>query len=331
MMTKKFVSFTLGCLLLLTTACGQSTIQTDQSNTPHLTKIKVGHLVALDMAPLFLAKELNIFEKYGLDVETVFFSNPGDNNTALATGNIDIMVNPFTLPYFAKNSGIDMKIISNAGGHGVIEIVIQDTYDVHTPSELHTFITSDTQSKLKVGLLQGDTLEMVFGDMITPLGLTFDDFEIVWFQDLLSMVDSFKSEQIDILSHIKPYTTNLVVNHNAKVLTNHETIWGTNTPNCVVAVLGKTLETQTDMVENYLNATQEAFDIIINDPQLATDVLSKSNYYQVDHMVLAKALETQSKTKNTSMDINTHAVNTVLKNMAEQGYIKMPEEEIIVQ
>ena len=43
-------------------------------------KIKVGHLVALDMAPLFVAKEKGYFKEEGLDVETVFFSNPGDNN-----------------------------------------------------------------------------------------------------------------------------------------------------------------------------------------------------------------------------------------------------------
>ncbi|MDB4982616.1 MAG: ABC-type nitrate/sulfonate/bicarbonate transport system, substrate-binding protein, partial [Myxococcales bacterium] len=61
-----------------------------------MTKIKVGHLVALDMAPLFVAKEAHYFEKYGLEVEPVFFANPGDNNAALAGGAIDLSINPFT-------------------------------------------------------------------------------------------------------------------------------------------------------------------------------------------------------------------------------------------
>jgi hypothetical protein len=43
------------------------------------------------------------------------------------------------------------------------------------------------------------------------VGLTYDNFEMVWFQDLLAMVQAFETKQIDILSHIKPYTTNQVV------------------------------------------------------------------------------------------------------------------------
>ena len=43
-----------------------------------LTKVKAGHLVALDMAPLFVGKESGCFEKAVLDVETIFFANPGD-------------------------------------------------------------------------------------------------------------------------------------------------------------------------------------------------------------------------------------------------------------
>ena len=224
-----------------------------------------------------------------------------------------------------------MKIISNAGGHGVIEIVAQGAYQIQSPSDLQSFASSTPNQKLKVGLLQGDTLEMIFGDMIKPIGLTYDDFEIVWFQDLLAMVDSFKSKQIDILSHIKPYTTNLVVNHGATILTNNEIIWGTNAPNCVTVVLGNTLETKPDIIQSYLDATQEAFDIIINDPKQAATILGKSNYYQVDQTVLSQAFESQALSQNTSMDINKTAIKTVLRKMAEQGYIDMPEEEIIVE
>jgi ABC-type nitrate/sulfonate/bicarbonate transport system substrate-binding protein len=72
-----------------------------------LTKVKAGHLVALDMAPLFVGKESGCFEKAVLDVETIFFANPGDNNAALAGGSIDFSTNPFTLPFFAANSGAD--------------------------------------------------------------------------------------------------------------------------------------------------------------------------------------------------------------------------------
>jgi ABC-type nitrate/sulfonate/bicarbonate transport system substrate-binding protein len=81
-----------------------------------LTKVKAGHLVALDMAPLFVGKESGCFEKAVLDVETIFFANPGDNNAALAGGSIDFSTNPFTLPFFAANSGVSIRVISGAIG-----------------------------------------------------------------------------------------------------------------------------------------------------------------------------------------------------------------------
>lgn len=49
-------------------------------------------------------------------VETIFFANPGDNNAALAGGSIDFSTNPFTLPFFAANSGVPIRVISGAGG-----------------------------------------------------------------------------------------------------------------------------------------------------------------------------------------------------------------------
>ncbi|NEQ53176.1 MAG: ABC transporter substrate-binding protein, partial [Leptolyngbya sp. SIO3F4] len=57
--------------------------------TAELVPVKAGHLVALDMAPLFVGVESGCFEENGLAVETVAFTNPGDNNAALAGGSID--------------------------------------------------------------------------------------------------------------------------------------------------------------------------------------------------------------------------------------------------
>ena len=86
-----------------------------------LTRVTAGHLVALDMAPLFVGTESGCFEEQGLEVDTRFFANPGDNNSALAGGSIDFSTNPFTLPFFAANSGVPIRTVSAAGGWGVIE------------------------------------------------------------------------------------------------------------------------------------------------------------------------------------------------------------------
>lgn len=78
----KKLTATLACAALMAVSASVSAAQP-------LIKVKAGHLVAIDMAPLFVAKESGCFNKQGLDVETLFFANPGDNNAALAGGAID--------------------------------------------------------------------------------------------------------------------------------------------------------------------------------------------------------------------------------------------------
>jgi ABC-type nitrate/sulfonate/bicarbonate transport system substrate-binding protein len=66
------------------TAEAPSSDSAEAAPSDDLIPVKAGHLVALDMAPLFVGVESGCFEQNGLAVETVFFTNPGDNNAALA-------------------------------------------------------------------------------------------------------------------------------------------------------------------------------------------------------------------------------------------------------
>jgi len=127
MWTKKVITLSLSTLVVSLTivscttpkqsAEGPTTIPSVGGSAGQtLTSIKVGHLVALDMAPLFVGVESGCFKQNGLAVETVVFTNPGDNNAALAGSAIDFNINPFTLPFFAASSGVPIKTIAAAGG-----------------------------------------------------------------------------------------------------------------------------------------------------------------------------------------------------------------------
>jgi ABC-type nitrate/sulfonate/bicarbonate transport system substrate-binding protein len=179
-----------------------------------LTKVKAGHLVALDMAPLFVGKESGCFEKAGLDVETIFFANPGDNNAALAGGSIDFSTNPFTLPFFAANSGVPIRVISGAGGWGIIEVIAQKNTGLKSIADIKSYAASG-KPKLKIATLQGDTLELILTRSFANAGIDKSSVELVYFNDLLAMVEAFRSGQVEILSHIKPYTTEMEVDKGA--------------------------------------------------------------------------------------------------------------------
>lgn len=293
---------------------------TMQSARAELTKVKAGHLVALDMAPLFVGKESGCFEKYGLDVETVFFANPGDNNAALAGGAIDFSTNPFTLPFFAANSGVPIRVIAAAGGWGVMEVIAQKKLGFHSMADLKPYIKGTGKPKLKIATLQGDTLELILIREFAKLGIPVTAVEFVYFNDLLAMVEAFRGEQVDLLSHIKPYTTDMVASKGATVLTSNAKTWSPGTPNTVVSVLEKTLQKRPNVVESYLKGLICAAKIINQTPQKAVEYLTKGTYYRVSPNVLLNSFKSAPYPISFTPDLAS--IQSVVSDLTKLGYVK---------
>lgn len=288
--------------------------------------IKVGHLVALDMAPLFIAKEAGYFKDEGLDVETVFFSNPGDNNAALTGGSIQFAINPFTLAYLGSNSDVPMRIIANAGGNGIMQVVVQGKYNINNMDELVTYVKNHPNEKIKVGTLRGDTLDMILYKAFKDKGLSYDNFEMIWFDDLLAMVQSFKTGDVGILSHIQPYTTDLQVNYGAKFLTDNAIVWGKGTPNTTLIVLDNFAKQYPETTERFLRAENRALDLIKSNPEKAEQILAGKNYYKTPDNVLLTAFKTQ---KDATLRPNVEGMMTTINDMVAQKYIKAPLINIV--
>jgi ABC-type nitrate/sulfonate/bicarbonate transport system substrate-binding protein len=284
-----------------------------------LTKVKAGHLVALDMAPLFVGKESGCFEKAGLDVETIFFANPGDNNAALAGGSIDFSTNPFTLPFFAANSGVPIRVISGAGGWGIIEVIAQKNTGLKSIADIKSYAASG-KPKLKIATLQGDTLELILQRSFANAGIDTSSVELVYFNDLLAMVEAFRLGQVEILSHIKPYTTEMEVDKGAVLLTTNAETWTKYSPNTVVSILDKTLKDRPEIVKEYLEGLVCAADIINKDPDKAVTMLTKGNYFRVKPEVLTKAFKSASAPVSFVPDVES--IQGVVDDLTKLGYVK---------
>jgi len=310
---------TFACTLfsLSTLALGVLAVGSSEAADP--VKIKVGHLVALDMAPLFVAKETECFSQNGLDVETIFFANPGDSNAALAGKAIDFSINPFTLPFFAANSGVPIKVVAAAGGWGVMEVIASESLGLDSMDSLKKYIETHSE-KLKIATLQGDTLELILTREFEKTGIKQDDVELVYFNDLLAMVESFRNGKTDILSHIKPYTTEMITSKGATVLTNNAETWSTTAPNTVVSVLDETLQERPEIVEGYMKGLICAADLINSDPETAARILNDGHYFRVDSDVLVNAFSSAPAPISFIPDID--AVQSVVTDLANLGYIK---------
>jgi ABC-type nitrate/sulfonate/bicarbonate transport system substrate-binding protein len=293
---------------------------TGSSETAELTPVQVGHLVALDMAPLFVGVESGCFKENGLAVKTVAFTNPGDNNAALAGGAIDFNVNPFTLPFFAASSGVPIKTIAAAGGWGIMQVIAKKEYGIKSTKDLASYIKSTPKPKLRIATLRGDTLELILLDAFKKEKISVDSVEMVYFDDLLAMVDAFKLGKVDMLSHIKPYTTQFVESGAATVVTDNAEIWSPTTPNTVVSVLDKTLTGRPKVVESYVKGLQCAAKIINETPEKAVAFLKNGNYYRVEDKVLLKAFTSQPSPITFTPDLK--AVQSVVDAMVKLKYIK---------
>ena len=314
----KRLLFLLSLLGLVSVGCSPKKV--DNTTSDKLIDVKAGHLVALDMAPLFVGVESGCFVKNGINVETVAFTNPGDNNAALAGGSIDFSTNPFTLPFFAANSGVPIKTISAAGGWGVMQVIAKDYVGASSISDLKGFVKSNPDKKLKIATLRGDTLELILVDAFEDESISEDNFEFVYFDDLLAMVESFRVGAVDILSHIKPYTTQFIVSGDASLLTDNFTVWSPKTPNTVVSVLENTLTSKPEIVTSYIKGMQCAASIINDEPEKAISLLKQGNYYRVEDDVLLEAFTSQPSPITFTPDLNS--IQTVVDKMVDLNYIK---------
>jgi hypothetical protein len=89
------------------------------ARTQGLDTVNVGHLVGICMSPLFYAKAQEYFREEGLNVEMKFMPNPGDALTALNSGAMDIIHNPFTNAFVAAGQGATVRIIAGIGPGGI--------------------------------------------------------------------------------------------------------------------------------------------------------------------------------------------------------------------
>lgn len=283
-----------------------------------LTSVTVGHLVALDMAPLFVGVESGCFEQQGLAVDTRFFANPGDNNAALAGGSLDFNINPFTLPFFAANSGVPIRVLAAAGGWGVMEVIAQGELKLDSIEDLKKHVASDGK-KLSVAVLQGDTLELIMVTELARAALSTNDVEFIYFDDLLAMVEAFRSGRVDMLSHIKPYTSEMVENRGATMITNNATAWAEKAPNTVISTLQSTLDEKPEMVESFLKGMLCAADIINNDVDQALALLDGGNYFRVSEDVLRQAFSSAPQPISFTPDIDS--VQFVVDELTSMGYV----------
>ena len=285
--------------------------------------IQVGHLVGICMSPLFYAHATGLFKAEGLKVELKFMPNPGDALTALTAGQQDIVHIPFTNIIVAANNGAPVRIIGGSGAGGIF-LIAQAATGIKTIADLQ----KNRGKNLKLGAMRLNTFELMAYRALQNAGLSYGDFQMVWFNDTLSMASAFEAKAVDLVTHVEPFATRLVDKLGGVAIASNLDTWGKDGPDCVTNARIDFLEKYPEAARRYLRALVKADAAIKADREKAVDILDKGKYYRVDRDTLRAALPRQMPQVNL-IGAGEEGMRVAIKDMTTLGYIKTVPANLI--
>jgi len=283
-----------------------------------LETINVGHLVGICMSPLFYAKATEIFKEEGLDVQMKFMPNPGDALTALNSGAMDIIHNPFTNAFVAAGQGAPVRIIAGSGAGGLF-LVAQKETGIKSMADL----AAQKGKGLKIGTVRFNTFELTLYRALTKSGVAYSDYNIVWFNDTLALAAAFESKNLDLATHVEPFATRLIDQLGGVPIYSSLDAWGPHGPDCVINTTAKYLEAKPAAIKKYLKAVLRADAAIKADMVKAVDVLDAAKFYRVNKEVLTASLPRQMPQVDITKG-GDKGMEIAVADMVQLGYLKSP-------
>jgi NitT/TauT family transport system substrate-binding protein len=181
---------------------------------------------------------------------------------------------------------------------------------------------------LKIGAMRLNTFELMLYRALQNAGLSYKDFEMVWFNDTLSMASAFEAKAVDLVTHVEPFATRLVDKLGGVPIASNLDTWGKDGPDCVTNARIDFLEKYPDAARRYLRALVKADAAIKADGDKAVDILDKGKYYRVDKDTLRAALPRQRPQVNL-VGAGEQGMQTAIKDMTALGYIKKVPPNLI--
>lgn len=283
------------------------------------TKVRVGNLVGACMSPLFLAHGMGLFAEEGLKVELTFFGNAGDNLSSLVTGATQVIHNPFSNTFVARDVGEDLVIIAGSGKFG-LEVVARGGSGITSLADL----VARRGTGVRVGTARVNTQELTLFHLLKKNGLSYSDVEMVFFTDNLALGESLINGDIEVATVVQPYAARVVAEADATYLGNNETAWGPEAPDCVVTAPVSLVEEAPAWLPRYLRALVAAEDAFADDTSAAIDVLARGQYYKVDGEALVEGVKRQPPLVRLS-EPAIAAMAIGVEDMVELGYVKSVE------
>jgi NitT/TauT family transport system substrate-binding protein len=285
-----------------------------QSQLPDV--INVGHLVGICMSPLFFAHASGYFKDEGLNVQLKFMPNPGDAITALVSNAMDVIHNPFTNAYVGAAQGAPLRIVAGSGAGGLF-VIAQKESGIRSMADL----AARKGKGVKVGAMRFNTFELTLYRAMQQNNLAYGDFDMVWFNDTLSMASAFEAKAVDVATHVEPFATKMIDQLGGVPLVSNLDVWGPHGPDCVTKTSVRFMQSQPEALRRYIKALLRADAAIKADMAKAVDILDAGKYYRVDKATLTAALPRQKPQVDITQG-GENGMEIAVADMVTLGYVK---------
>ena len=245
--------FVLGCLLVLPFVSLQASPQSETA-----APLRVGIMPDADSLPFMLARDNGFFEREGVEVELINFSNPQERDAAIQAGRLDGAISDLLAAAFLCAGGYDFKVTSLTDGrYGIVASVRSG---IKTLAEL--------RGKC-IGLSTNTIIQYTVDAQLEAAGVSMNEYEAVAVPRMPLRLEMVQNGMIEAASLAEPLLTAAAA-QGATLLSTTDT---SGIDAGVLLFSKKTLDTRLDDVKAFYRAYYKAALQINANPDACRDYL----------------------------------------------------------
>jgi NitT/TauT family transport system substrate-binding protein len=304
-------AITAAALLTTTAACGSSEAGGSGGSGGGTTKVKVGAIPIVDVAPLHLGKEKGFFAEQGIEVEVVNTTGGAAAVPGVVSGEFDFAFGNVVSLIVARSQKLPLKAIAEGNsstgqqGKDFGGIVVPKDSPIRTAAELagktvavnNLKNVGDTTVRASIRKAGGDPSTVKFVELAFP-----------------DMPAAVASKRVDAAWVVEPFFT-VTQNQGARVIASN---FVDTAPNMTVATYfttEKMIKQKADLVKRFTAAIEKSLQYAQEHPDEVRKVLL--TYTKIDPAVAEKMTLPAWPT-----EINRESVQTTADLMLSDGLVK---------
>src|SRR3990170_1474794 len=255
---------------------------------------------------VWVAKDLKIFEKYGLDVEVIMITGSSRSVAALFGGSTQFATGSATGPLAAAARGTDIKIIAASYNKFPYAFVVKP--DIRTPKDLRG---------KKINILNfGGSNDLALQLALKEWGMKLTDIQTIIGGDSPTRLGALMAGRMDATVLSPPHLT-IAVKAGYHILADMGEM-SANFPQSTLNVIGSSLRDHRDRVKRFVRAYAEAIQRIKTDRESTMKIFAQRMRVE-DLETLKSTYDYFAPRFSFPPRVNLEGVREILKFYAEQN------------